>query len=441
MYFRASALALVVTASIDSTAAFGITGHRSSFVSKPLRLHVAAPSYVNHNAGKSNMSMFGGEVSGGIEELKELAKSGDKLSKSVRKTPALFKVGGIAAVPISAALGAVMTPSRRIAASAVGSAITGVAGLIGKNRIDVATEDAAKPALAQTIVDVGLESPDINDSLLKVKDTFGVHDEDFIEMCTDIYKRYIIGMVKMPLTKTSEMKELTNLRNALGLDNLSVGEAHVAAAKSFYHQTSLFTPLEDLEDPEHPDRMSIDKFLFLSERTFRQGNETAEAFKFEMSRIAKAFDIDMTEAMDRVAEVANPFYEKALASTRSKLDSDAVTSDMLLRARKSLGIDTKTAEDMHLLTFAEDVKSLLGKDSVASEDELAMLKFPAGAQERVRFLKLHFILSPVAYSSTHFHTFHSSLSYKIYLSLKIVKLTMKFLLRQPLSSKPRPYLL
>ena len=100
-----------------------------------------------------------------------------------------------------------------------------------------------------------------------------------------------------------------------------------------------------------------------------------------MSRIAKAFDIDMTEAMDRVAEVANPFYEKALASTRSKLDSGAVTSDMLLGARKSLGIDTKTAEDMHLLTFAEDVKSLLGKDSVASEDDLAMLKFPAGAQE------------------------------------------------------------
>ena len=388
MYFRASALALVVAASIDSTSAFGITGQRSSFVSTPVRLHVVAPSYVNYNAGKSNMSMFGGEVSGGIEELKELAKEGDKLSKSVRKTPALFKAGGLAAVPISAALGAVITPSRRLAASAVGSAITGVAGFIGKNRIDVATEDAAKPALAQAIIDVGLESPDITDSLLKVKDTFGVHDEDFAEMCTDIYKRYIIGMVKMPLTKTSEMKELTNLRNALELDNLSVGEAHAAAAKAFYHQTSLFTPLEDLDDPEHPDRMSIDKFLFLSERTFRQGDETAEAFKFEMSRVAKAFSIDMADAMERVAEVANPFYEKALASTRAKLDSDAVTSDMLLRARNSLGIDSRTAEDMHSLCFADEVKSLLGKDSVSSEDELATLKFPTGSQERVRLSEI-----------------------------------------------------
>ena len=327
--------------------------------------------------------MFGGEVSGGIEELEALTKEGDKLSKTVRKTPSLFKVGGIAAVPLSAALGAVMTPSSRLAANAVGSAITGVAGFIGKNRIDVATGEAAKPALAQAIIDNGIDSPDIHDNLLKVKETFGVCDEDFAEMCTDIYKRYIIGMVKMPLTKTSEMKELTNLRNALGLDNLSVGEAHAAAAKSFYHQTSLFTPLEDLEDPEHPDRMSMDKFLFLSERTFRQGDETAEAFKFEMSRVAKAFAIDMEEAMERVAEVANPFYEKALTSTRSKLESNSVTSDMLLRARKSLGVDSRTAEDMHLLTFAEEVKSLLGKNNVASEDELATLTFPQGAQERV----------------------------------------------------------
>ena len=118
-------------------------------------------------------------------------------------------------------------------------------------------------------------------------------------------------MVKTPITKTTETKELSNLKNVLSLHNQNVGEAHAAAAKEFYRQTCLFTPVEELDDPEHPDRMSIDKFLFLSERAFRQADETAEAFKYEISRVAKAFEIKLDNATERVAEVAELSYEKA----------------------------------------------------------------------------------------------------------------------------------
>ncbi len=326
--------------------------------------------------------MFGG-AGGGSEELKEIMNEGDKLSKTVRGAPGLFKAGGLAAIPAAAALGAIITPPG-VALTVVGSAVTGVAGLIGKNRLDVASEEAAKPAIAKLIVDSGIDAPDIASQISAIKDKFGVDDDDFTDMKCDIYKKYIIGMVKTPITKTSEMKELSNLKNVLQLNNQNVGESHAAAAKEFYRQTCLFTPVEELDDPEHPDRMSIDKFLFLSERAFRQGEETSEAFQFEMSRVAKAFEIKLDEALERVAEVAEPFYQKALDTTRSKIDTDAVSSDMLTRARNSLGIDASTADDMHTTTFSEEVKALLGKsDSMDEETDLSSLKFGEGAKDRV----------------------------------------------------------
>ena len=374
MRIQASAVAIVIAASsLETTTAFGIVGQKSSFIAQPLRISSPAPVVSSH----ASLSMLA-DASGGIEELKQLTKEGDKLVQSARKSPQLFQVGGLAAVPAAAILGAAtLSGVGPIAAGAVG-AVGASAGLIGKNRLDASVEAAAKPAIAQAIVDLGIDSSEISSKIANIASTYKVPEEDFAEMKQDVYMRYMIGMVKTPITQTKEMKELTNLRNALDMDNLAVGEAHAVAAKEFYRQTSLFTPLEDLEDPDHPDRMSIDKFLFLSERAFRQGGETEEAFKYEMSRVAKAFNISLTEAMDRVAEVAEPFYQKALDSTRAKLESDAVSADMLLRARNSLGIDDLTAQDMHLSAFETEVKSLL-----KGKDDPTTAKFVAGAADRV----------------------------------------------------------
>ncbi len=382
MYFKSTALTFLLA--VENTSSFGISGqlHQSSFISRstPLNSHVVS----SNNNNRNNLQMFGG-AGGGSEELKEILNSGDKLSKTVRGAPGLFKAGGIAAVPAAAALGAIVTPPG-IALTVTGAAVSGVAGLIGKNRIDVASEEAAKPTIAKLIVDKysGDDDESLQREVQAVREKFGVEEGDFIDMCSDVYKTYLIGMVKVPITTTAEMKELTNLRKVLNLSNLSVGESHAAAAKEFYRQTCLFTPVEDLDDPEHPDRLSIDKFLFLSERAFRQGEETTEAFKYEMSRVAKAFGIKIDEAMDRVAEVAEPFYEQALSAARSKVESGKVSPEMLTRARNSLGINVNTANDMHIATFSEEVKSLLGKSDNMGEDvDLSGLKFADGAKDRV----------------------------------------------------------
>jgi len=398
MRIQAGALALLLATSstFDNASAFGITNlhtSTSSFLTRaPLTTHTTHNPTTphHHHTPTTTLSMLA-TASGGIEELKQMAKEGDYLTTKSSKNPTLFKLTGYAAIPASAILGMVLTPSRRMAASAVGSAITGVAGYIGKNRLDAATELAALPALAQTVVDVGLEDVGLLGSQVEnVQERFGVQDEDFREICVDVYKRYLIGMVKTPIAKTAEMKELKGLREALRLNNLAVGEAHSSAASSFYRQTCLFTPVEELDDPGHPDRISIDKFLFLSERAFQQGGETKEAFKYEMSRVSKAFELDLNTGMERVGAIAHPFYERALTSTREKLDTGKVSADMLTRARTSLGIDDLTSSDMHLLTYSAELRSLLGKvDAGDDDDEVdpATLTFKSGDRERLSKLQ------------------------------------------------------
>ena len=417
MYIKSAAVVALIALSGCTTDAFGVgrTQLSSTFVHRSAAHRVSTSSSfgvahsasagdiaISYNAPTASRTRAATSASlsmlldgnGGMDELEEMAKEGDKLTTTVRKSPGLFKTGGLATVPAAAALGFIMTPSRRLAASAVGSAITGVAGFIGKSRLDAATEAAARPALAQAVIDSGVDDPDLASNVAAVKDLYDVDEEDFADMCSNVYKRYLIGVVKNPFAKTGDVKELKLLRNGLGMDNLATGAAHAEAAREFYRQTCLFTPEEELEDPEHPDRMSIDKFLFLSERAFRQAGETEEAFKYEMSRVAKAFKIDMEEALERVAEIAEPFYRRALSSTRAKIETGAVSSDMLERARASLGIDKRTAYDMHVTTFNDEIKELLGKD-VEVELDPATLRFPENTMERVRYyvgITVHFCL-------------------------------------------------
>jgi Chloroplast envelope transporter len=334
------------------------------------------PRTNNSRTKRNNRMMMFAETSGGIEQLQEYIEladtNGGMIAKQIRKSPSLFKLVGIASIPISAIAGFVMVPSRRIAAHVVGSVVTGIAGVIGKYKIDSMTQNHAKPAIVQALVDNGLENIETTSNAIKsIHEQFGLLDEDFEAICTDIYATYLLGMVKFnPIAKTSELKELEQLKQILSLDNLHVGEAHAQAATEWYRTTCLFIPEEEfMNDPSHPDRQAMDKLLFLSERAFRQNGETNEAFIFEMTRVARAVKLEYNVALDHVAATAEPFYARALKSTRSKLTTNQVSSDMLERARTSLGIDDDTAFDMHVATFNEEVRSLLGLENKISIDD------------------------------------------------------------------------
>lgn len=330
------------------------------------------------------------ELSGGIEELQELTedKTANAFEKQVRKSPSFWKLAGYASIPVSAALGFGLVPSRRLAAHAAGAIVTGLAGAIGKSRLDSITETAATPAIAQAIIDHGVDDPSTTNGYLReIQSQFGIlDDEEFEAMCAEIYSKYLLGMVKFnPIAKTSEPKELENLKIALGLSNLMVGEAHAAAASEWYRTTCLFTPEEDLDDPDHPDRQAMDKFIFLTERALSRGEETPEAFKFEMTRVAKAMNLSVMEAMDRVTDVNEPFYQRALKSTRAKIGAGQVSQSTLEKARQSLGISEETAFDMHIACLNEEVRDLLGLETEeeGAQVDTATAKFPEGARERV----------------------------------------------------------
>jgi hypothetical protein len=412
MKFSAGALAVVLLTSSNNN----VSSYTPSFVSKSklgsssfvARTSIVARPSTSTNrrsssAVHSSLNMFT-EPSGGMEQLHELTEAANSvmLSKQVRKSPSLFKMVGYASIPISAALGFAVVPSRRFAAHAVGGLITGIGGAVGKSRLDALTEANAKPAIAQALIDAGVDDPDGAASAVRnVQETYGIEDEDFDGLCTDIYSQYLQGMLKFnPVAKTSELKELENIKTALSLDNLQVGEAHAVAASQWYRNTCLFTPAEELEDEgsDHPDKLAMDKLLFLTERALRQGDETEEAFTFEMTRTAKALDLTFSQAMERVAETVEPFYQRALKSTRSKLGSDQVSSAMLERARATLGVSAAIAKDMHVACFNAEVRAQLGLPELSAstddddDDEeeeqapidMTTVKFSEEAEEKVR---------------------------------------------------------
>lgn len=406
MKFHAAALSLMLASTANPTYAFGVIRPQTSFIPQN-NLMSNSPTTSSRRQSfstKATLTMFA-ETSGGMEELENLSTNTEIKNPAAgifRKSPKLWKMASLASIPLSAALGFGIVPSRRVAAHAVGALVTGVAGAVGKSKMDSSLLDScSKPVIAEALLngaDGGyLKNPkETAVAVKKVQTEYGFDDEDFDSLCTEIYTQFLMGMVKYQFQpKTSELKEIEAIKIALDLDNLQVGEAHATAAQDWFRMTLRETPEEELEDPEHPDRMAMDKLLFLTERSLRQGGETQEAFVFEFTRVAKALQLDYQTALDRVAEVVEPFYQRALNSTREKLDSSQVNSGMLERARQTLGVSEAVARDMHVACFNEEVKALLGKAEGSDEEEdddqeadtpavdLASQKFPEGAMDRV----------------------------------------------------------
>lgn len=370
-------------------------GSRTSFVPSTRKSTFAnrsslSPSFMSHatmHNTRNNMSML--VEPSGKDALKSISDSDKSV---IAKTPsAIRKVVSTAAIPAGAIAGFLLTPSRRIIANAIGASITGIASTVGKSKLDSVTSQSAKPKIAELLLEKGTDgdAASLKEEIESIAKDYGVNIEngDLNAINSEIYSQYVVAMCKNPFAKTSELNELSQLRAIFGLSNVDVGDAHATAAAEFFRTITLTTTEEELEDEEHPDRMALDKLLWLSERSFRSGEETEEAFKFEMSRVAKALKVDYSDVKERVLSVAEPFYQRALASTRSKLDSGAVSVEMLSRARSSLGIDDYTKRDMHIDAFTEEIRSLLGKTEGQESEVSNEFVFPEGSADRLNRLK------------------------------------------------------
>jgi hypothetical protein len=95
-----------------------------------------------------------------------------------------------------------------------------------------------------------------------------IHVEDFAGMQMWVYAVYLVRMLKEPMVKLGEVKELRSLQSVLGLDNMQDRRAHATA---FYHDVMQFTSVDELDNKGHPDRLSLNKLLFLTERALCMG--------------------------------------------------------------------------------------------------------------------------------------------------------------------------
>jgi len=328
------------------------------------------------------------QTSGGMMELDELLEADKGITKKVREKPGLWKIARAATVPASLVLGFGLVPSPKIAIHAAGAIVTGIGGVIGRNKITDIGGDVAKPSIAQCLIENGISEPLATAAKLEaLREDLAVHPDDFQSMCAEIYRKYLVGMVRFDhKPQSAELTELQNLKDALSLDNLAVGEAHMLAAQDWYRSMFQFITEEDLDDEDSKERMALNKFLYLTERALKQNDETEEAFLYEMTRTAKVFNMTYHEALDRVEEVVEPFYERALKSSRQKLGTNQVSTTMLERARRTLGVDDRVGFDMHESALNDEVRSLLGY-SEDGELDPKTAKYPEGALERLDQLR------------------------------------------------------
>ncbi|GMH78611.1 hypothetical protein TrST_g14230 [Triparma strigata] len=292
--------------------------------------------------------------------LNLIAPSGtDALSKIVSESPSLpsppsvLKTLKKVTFPASLIAGYVLTPSNRVLASALGSAVTGTFGLVGSSKMDATIFHTSKVSLAKLLL-----SKDIRDvseeEVEDVRRRYGVDEEEWRNFKADVLRDYVRAECKSSMLKTTDSSIVTDLISCLSLPPVSVGLSIYDAANGVYADHCAWTSSEDLEDPEGLEYACVGKFCYLCERIFKDEGE--EERKYEVDRISKVFSMNEKQWDERVSGVAVPFYERALGSARRK---EEVGADMLRRAREQIGIRETEGARMHEVTYEEAVEEVL----------------------------------------------------------------------------------
>ncbi|CAM9178612.1 unnamed protein product [Pylaiella littoralis] len=315
----------------------------------------------------------------GKDSFQEIEKEmeSDPIKKSVSKmTPGTAKAVLTGVIPIASAVGYLAMPGG-IAVSAIGAVASGVGGSLARKKLQQARIDSAPAQVAKMLKAKGVGNITPQE-IMEALSNFGLQGEAAEDVLIQIFSKYVVAMCQNSATKTSEIKELSELRETLGLDGLLMGEALYQAASPVYSQFVMRTPSTELADEWSPNRRALDKFIFLCDRMF-EVCDTEEAYSFEMSRISKTFDLNLEEVKERCAAIAIPFYQKALGSAAAKWDS--VKADQLKRARQTLGIEEDVAKKMHKEVYRTESLALVKREQDG-------IKMKLDQADRVRINKL-----------------------------------------------------
>jgi Chloroplast envelope transporter len=211
----------------------------ASFVA-PLRQHAAplqqaapalAQSTRQRRRGTARM-LVDPKGSDSFGEL-EAEAEGNAIRKALRKLgPSAAKAVSTGLIPAAAALGYLVTPGGR-AVSAVGAAVSGLAGTVARRKMGDEAKATAPAAVAQLLTSKDMKS--IRPAEVReVLTSYGLDAEAGDAVLVDIYRRFLLAMCKGSSARASEIKELSALREALGLTGEQLGDAHYAASTTLY---------------------------------------------------------------------------------------------------------------------------------------------------------------------------------------------------------------
>jgi hypothetical protein len=317
----------------------------------------------------------------GSDAFKELESEaeGSPLAKLDPKTSRILTTG---VVPVAATIGWLAAGFGGTIGRSVGAVATGALGAAARKRLAEEGKLGAPAAVARLLQSKGFDKTDPSD-VLEVGQEYGLGEEEVEELGIDIYARYLTAACAQGEIKASELKELKALSMALGLGGEALGDAHYEACSKLYKTKMLFTPSEELADEWNPNRRSIDKFLFVSERMF-SSRDTEEACVYEMGRLRKMLDLEPSDVEVRCAAVARPLYEKALGAAVTKLGS--VKPEALARAASTVGLPDALRDEIHLAAFRNEVKLQLQLQKAPEGEGKSAATLAEGAKDRLEAL-------------------------------------------------------
>ncbi|CAN8062476.1 unnamed protein product [Agarophyton chilense] len=280
----------------------------------------------------------------------------------------------LAAVAIggSAAAGFTVAPDKGVLrpAAAVSGALVATAGIVSLRK---GPGKAARKHLGNLISDLGLENADLTTKISEAKTKFAIGDEEFEAMKQQLYRYYVLGMLRNSSVTFGEISQLTRLKHVLALSGAATGDSHFEASRAFYRNNVV--SLEDDEDPvaRQNAQWKLNKLLFLSDRMYAD-KDTEEAYRYERSRLLKFFSLSLDDYNERLEKVSLPFYRDVVA--RACVDG-SVTQEDVMAAQAALGVRDAQAARIRIDAYADRVESLVtekGRLDEVDSQSLARLR-------------------------------------------------------------------
>jgi hypothetical protein len=321
-----------------------------------------APSFATplHMTGQSpNIAMVSTK-----EVFGQLYEASPPVQKTMSGLPTpVAKGAGAALMAATGAAGFLLTPSRRLAVSAVGGGLTAAIGNIGRKRLEEERTKAAVPAVAALLAE-GLQNV-TPDRLASIMDEYGVPKKQFDEQLGELYLAFLSATLNSAEVQTAELSELKKLKDLLKLSPAQAGNQVYGAARQMFSRHRAY-----LEDTEPNDsKKLLEKFVFLAERIISD-DESPEGYRYESLRLQKLFSLTATDWRSMAENAAIPFYEKALNS--AVIDGQTVTAAQLQAVRASLGITEGCADGMHVEVFSKRAAGMLEQGRFSEADKAAL---------------------------------------------------------------------